>query len=78
MVVQNRQRVAPSTFPDGNMALEVHLPQLVGLGVLESLVMLVLGALGRVDKSVAPQYRRDGVLEGTPSYRRSLSICAST
>ena len=62
MVVQDRQGVAPSTFGDGNMALEVHLPQLVGLGVLESLVRLVLGALGRVDKSVAPQYRRDGAL----------------
>ena len=64
MVVQDRQRVAPSTFGDGNMALEVHMPQLVGLGVLESLVRLVLGALGRVDKSVAPQYRRDGALGG--------------
>ena len=64
MVVQDRQRVAPSTFGDGNMALEVHLPQLVGLGVLESLIGLVLGALGRIDKSVAPQYRRDGALGG--------------
>ena len=64
MVVQDRQGVAPSTFGDGNMALEVHLPQLVGLGVLESLIGLVLGALGRIDKSVAPQYRRDSALGG--------------
>ena len=45
-----------------DMALEVHLPQVVGLVVLEAFVGLVLGALRRLDKSVSSQDGRDGAL----------------
>ena len=49
----------------GDVSLEVHLPQIVGLGVLESLPGLVLAALGGVHHTVAPEDGSDGAGAGS-------------
>ena len=43
VVIQHRQGVTAPTTADGEMALEVQLPQIVRVGVLEALVGLALG-----------------------------------
>ena len=56
--------MAAAAASHGDMALEVHLPQVVGLVVLKALVGYVLGALGRLDETVSSENGRDGALGG--------------
>ena len=62
VVVQDSQGMAAAAAAHRKVALEVHLPQVVGLIVLEALVGFVLGTLGRVDESVSSQDGRDRAL----------------
>ena len=58
VVVQNSQRMAAS-LGKGEVAFEVHLPQVVGCLVLKSLPGTVLGPLGWVNATMTTQDRRD-------------------
>ena len=57
-IVQNSQRVAASSGK-GEVAFEVHLPQVVGCLVFKSLPGTVLGPLGGVNAAMTTQDRRD-------------------
>ena len=54
MIVEHGQRMA-ARRTDGEMALEVHLPQRVGLDMLEALPRPMLVRLGCVDAPMAPE-----------------------
>ena len=58
VIVQNSQRVAASSGK-GEVAFEVHLPQVVGCLVFKSLPGTVLGPLGGVNAAMTTQDRRD-------------------
>jgi len=51
------------------MPFEVHLPQLIGGLVLETLPRLMFGRLGRVDSSMTPQ----NAMNGTGGWQRCLT-----
>ena len=58
MVIQNSQRMTAS-LGKGEVAFEVHLPQVVGGLVFKSLPGAVLGTLGGVNAAITTQDRRD-------------------
>lgn len=59
MIVQHRQGMTAARF-DGEMPFEIHLPQIVGVWMLEALKGGVLLRLGRLDAPVPMQDGRDG------------------
>ena len=66
MVVEHGQRVAALCGLHGEVALEVHLPQGIGLFAFEALKGLALGGLLGTDEPVAPQDLRDRAGHGDP------------
>src|ERR1700686_5662776 len=58
MVVDHGQRIA-APAPRAEVALEVHLPQLVGLGALEALAGTGMLARALLELAVPPQNLRD-------------------
>ena len=56
MVIQNRQRMTSNpAAPHRKPALEIHLPELIRLGMFESLPRCVFGRLFRIDPLATPQ-----------------------
>jgi len=51
MIIQYRQRIAPPLIQGREPSLEIHLPELIGSFMLESLPRLMLLALRRIDLS---------------------------
>jgi hypothetical protein len=59
MIVQNRQRMTPPTPRHREMSLEVHLPQIVRLGMLEPKHRLGVQRGRLLDQVVTPENLRD-------------------
>src|SRR5688572_27424794 len=69
MIVQHRQGVTAGPIAQGKMPFEIHLPQLIGGLVLETLPRLMLGRVGRVDP---PMPAQNG-MNGTGGWQRRLT-----
>src|SRR6476660_206224 len=60
MIVQHRQRVTAGSIAQGKMPFEIHLPQLIGGLVLETLPRLMFGRLRPLDPPMPLQNGMDG------------------
>ena len=87
MIVQHRQRVTAGAIAQGKMPFEIHLPQLIGGLMLETLPPLMFGRLGRVDPPMTAQNSMNGTgrwqpcltqgLQPRPNLRAPQAGCAS-
>src|SRR5262245_31480444 len=59
MVIEHGQRITAPFF-QSEVAFEIHLPQVIGMRVLESLIRLMLRRSFRRDQLMAMKNRRDG------------------
>jgi len=72
MIIQHRQGVTAGSIAQGKMPFEVHLPQLIGGLMLETLPRLMFGRLGRVDPPMPLQYGMYGTGGWQPGLTQGL------